>query len=201
MKNVMIDIEKCIGCKHCEINCAVKHSKTKNIYTMFSERVLSKPRIFVEMGADGLTFPNRCRHCKPAVCIRVCPTHALYRDMETDSVIIDYKKCIKCDMCAIACPFGIITFDKRDEVSFDREVNVKCDNCINGIKEGKQPACVEACKTGALTFVETNELTKEKRKVVTKGVTTSSEEPETVDIPENIKLWRSFSKQIAVNKE
>ncbi len=196
MKSVIVYPEKCIGCKQCEIACAVAHSQTKDLFGMFSETVLSKPRIHIETGVDLLTFPNKCRHCNPAPCVEVCPTGALYRDNDTDSVAIDYGKCIACGMCAIACPFGIITFGKTYKILVDRDVNVKCDNCIDRQKEGKEPACVEACKTNALVFGDVNELIKNKRKSVTLNITKSPDEPEKVEIPENIQLWREMLKEM-----
>ena len=38
---------------------------------------------------------------------------------------------------------------------------VKCDFCIERIREGKVPACVEACPTGALKFGLAEEILKE----------------------------------------
>ncbi len=195
MKTVMVFPERCIGCKHCEIACAVEHSKSKDLFAMFSEDILSKPRIHVEEGEDLLTFPNRCRHCNPAPCIEVCPTGAIKRDDETGSVIVEYGKCIACGMCAIACSFGIISFGKTYEIVIDRDVNVKCDNCIERQKEGKEPACVEACKTGALVFGDANDLIKLKRQSVTRNITSSPDAKEEPVIPENIVLWRELNKK------
>ncbi len=196
MKSVIVYPEKCIGCKQCEIACAVAHSQTKELFGMLSENILSKPRIHIEVGKDLLTFPNKCRHCNPAPCMEVCPTNALYRDDESDSVVIDYGKCIACGMCAIACPFGIITFGKTYKIFVDRDVNVKCDNCIERQKDGLDPACVEACKTKALVFGDINEVIRHKRKSVTLNVTRSPDEPERIDIPENIRQWRDMLKEM-----
>ena len=196
MKTVYVYPERCIGCKQCEIACAVAHSESKDIYSMFSEKIISKPRIHIEVGSDLLTFPNKCRHCNPAPCIEVCPTSALYRDKNTDSVLIDYGKCIACGMCAIACPFGIINFGKTYKITIDRDVNTKCDNCIDRQKEGLEPACVEACKTNALVFGEINELIAGKRKSVTLAVTRSPDEPEKEIVPEGVRLWREMLKNL-----
>ncbi len=196
MKTVMVFPERCIGCKHCEIACAVEHSQSKDLLLMFSEEVLSKPRIHVEVGENLLTFPNRCRHCNPAPCMQVCPTGALTRDEETDSVVVNYSKCIACAMCAIACPFGIISFDRTYEITLDRDVNVKCDNCIDRQKEGREPACVEACKTNALVFGEAKDVIRLKRKSVTMNVTSDVDSEEKVEIPENVQLWRDLLKEL-----
>ncbi len=196
MKTVLVNPERCIGCKQCEIACAVAHSESKDIFSMFSERVLSKPRIHIEVGVDLLTFPNKCRHCDPAPCVEVCPTHALKRDSETGSVVIDYGKCISCGMCAIVCPFGVISFGKTHKILIDRDVNVKCDNCIDRQKEGLPPACVEACKTGALVFGDVNELIASRRKRVTLGITSSPDKPEKAYIPDSVRIWREMLKSM-----
>jgi len=196
MRGVMIDPQKCVGCKQCEIACAVEHSRTKNLFAMFAEEIISKPRIHVEAGAELLTFPNKCRHCDPAPCLEICPTSALYREKEIGSVVVDYGKCIACGMCAIACPFGIIAFGKDYAVKLDRDVNIKCDDCFERQKKGREPACVEVCKTNALMFGEVNELIAEKRKGLTIAITKSPDEPEKRAIPPNIQIWRETLKTL-----
>ena len=198
VRSVMVRPERCIGCRHCEVACALEHSQSKELFSMFSEEPVSVPRIRVEVGVDLLTFPNRCRHCNPAPCMQVCPTGALYRDDDTDSVVVDYKKCISCAACAIACPFGIIRFEKVYHVHINREVNAKCDNCIDRQREGKEPACVEACKTGALEFGDINELIRVSRKDFTVRLLKSQgAEVEVPKIPENISAFRGIMKKVS----
>ena len=55
------------------------------------------------------------------------------------------------------CPFGVIKMRR------DGKAVVKCDLCQSRQEEGKQPACVEACPTGALTFIEVEEVEKQRR--------------------------------------
>ncbi|MCD6427351.1 MAG: 4Fe-4S dicluster domain-containing protein [Caldisericaceae bacterium] len=100
MKTVLVRPERCIGCRHCEVACAIEHSQSKDLFGMLEEVPISKPRIHVEVGINFLTFPNRCRHCDPAPCMQVCPTDAIYRDEETGSVLVNYEKCIHCEACA-----------------------------------------------------------------------------------------------------
>ncbi len=198
MKNVFIHPELCIGCRHCEISCAVEHSQSKDLFGMLKETPQSRPRIHVEIGVDFLTFPNRCRHCDPAPCMQVCPTDALYRDKDTGNVLIAYNKCIDCAACAIACPFGIISFHKIPEISFDREVNTKCDGCIDRVREQKEPACVDACKTGALVFGNINEMIRNSRKDFTiRMIKSRGTEVETYRIPESVEQYREILKKIA----
>jgi carbon-monoxide dehydrogenase iron sulfur subunit len=197
MNTVMVKPERCIGCRHCEIACAIEHSQSKTLFGAVAEDPIPKPRIHVEVGPGLLTFPNRCQHCDPAPCLQVCPTSALSRDAETDSVIVDYNKCIACGACAMVCPFGIIQFEKTWQVALDRNVNTKCDHCIDRQREGRIPACVEACKTGALEFGDINDLIRTTRKDFTfKILSPSGGETEVPEIPENIRAFRDIMKKI-----
>ncbi len=74
--------------------------------------------------------------------MKVCPTGALSRAKGTTLVAFDNAKCIKCRMCTIACPFGNIAYDAATESI------QKCDTC------GGDPACVRACPSAALEFVD-----------------------------------------------
>lgn len=202
MKTVFVRPELCIGCRHCEIACAIEHSESKSLFDAILEEPVSKPRIFVEPVIDYLSFPNKCRHCDPAPCMQVCPTEALFRDTETGIVAINYLRCIACGMCAIACPFGIIRFEKVKQTGNDREVNAKCDNCISRQREGTIPACAEACKTGALEFGDVNDLIRVSRKDFSMRIIKSQgADVEVPKIPDNIRAFRAIMKTIAETGE
>ena len=110
MKTVFVRQERCVGCRHCEVACAIEHSESKDLLSSIQEKPGSSPRIFVEAIDNYLKFPNRCRHCDPApVCRSVRPD--LFSDEDTGSVLLTMK-CIGCAVCAMACPFGIIQFQK-----------------------------------------------------------------------------------------
>ena len=53
----------------------------------------------------------------------------------------------------MACPFAVVRYYTYIP---NREAAHKCDQCIERQAEGKVPACVAACKTGALVFDEVN---------------------------------------------
>ena len=112
MKTVFVHPERCIGCKQCESACAVAHSQTKNLFLAVFESPPPKPRIHAEPGLTMNTaFPNKCRHCNPAPCMSVCPTSAIHRaDDFPEIILVDEHKCIACGMCAMVCPFDVITF-------------------------------------------------------------------------------------------
>ena len=159
MRTVFVNPERCIGCMQCQIACAVEHSASRDAALAAYEDPLPRARVHVEAGpVSGTAFPNRCRHCNPAPCVQVCPTAAMTRDAAEDLVLVDDDKCIVCAMCAMVCPFDAVTFHAVS----DGEVRisaVKCDGCIDRLRRGeKEPACVEACKVGALVYGEVNEL-------------------------------------------
>ena len=198
MKTVFVRPELCIGCRHCEVACAIEHAESKKLFDAVSEEKRSQPRIYVETGMHYLTFPNRCRHCDPAPCMQVCPTEALVRDTGTGSVVVRYDRCIGCAVCAMACPFGIIRFEKVHQLDTAREVNAKCDNCIERQKAGTIPACAEACKTGALEFGDADELVRSSRKDFTLRLIKSAETGvEFPKIPANIRAYRAIMAELA----
>ena len=157
MKTVIVHTEKCVGCKHCTLACAIEHSQTKALFSAVREDPVPAPRIHVDIAFDLAAFPNRCRHCSPAPCLEACPAGAIARDQQTESVLIDGALCINCAMCAMACPFGVIS-EKPD----GKRV-LKCDLCIERLAQHKLPACVAACPTAALEFADSEESNREKR--------------------------------------
>ncbi len=154
---VFIDPTRCVGCRSCEIACAVEHSQSKDLFIAIREYPKPKPRIRVVYIWDlGLPAPLNCRHCEQAPCIEVCPTRALYRD-EDDAVMLNPLKCIGCLTCAVACPFGV------PELDLFNKIMVKCDLCEDRRREGRIPACVEACPTGALMYGTVEEVMRKRK--------------------------------------
>ena len=199
MKTVFVNPERCIGCKQCEIACAVEHSQSKNLYQAIFERPNPQSRIHVLPGMHLATsFPNKCRHCNPAPCMAVCPTGAISRDAEDDTVVVDGQKCITCAMCAMLCPFDVLTF-YPSPARAHKAVALKCDHCADRTSQGQIPACVEACKVGALAFGELNELVKDASLRLARVVSVAVGEMqlETVHLPAGIEAWRALGKSIS----
>lgn len=102
--------------------------------------------------AMTLHFPRSCLHCETPACVTVCPTGASYKRAEDGIVLVDESKCIGCQLCSWACPYG------AREYSVVEGVMKKCTLCIDRIynerldEAERQPACVQACPTRARHF-------------------------------------------------
>ena len=127
------------------------------------------------MGLYGEGFPNRCRHCEPAPCMQACLSGAIFRDTDTATVMINPDTCINCASCAMACPYGVIRFHEDQIAPPGKKVAVKCDNCDERRAIGLVPACVEVCKTGALTYEEMADAMKRKTDEVARSVSVEAE--------------------------
>ncbi len=154
MKRIVIHEEYCIGCRLCEVNCLVAHSKSKKILKAFKEEFHFKdaiPRIVVEQ-AGNLSFGLPCRHCDEAPCLEACMTGALYKEKGTGAVLRNEDKCVNCNMCIMVCPYGVIKRDKKNN-----KIASKCDLCI--LTDEKMPVCVKNCPNEALTYEDVKEET------------------------------------------
>jgi carbon-monoxide dehydrogenase iron sulfur subunit len=196
MKTVFVHPERCIGCKQCEAACAVAHSQTKNLFLAVFESPAPKSRIHAEPGlAMNTAFPNKCRHCNPAPCMSVCPTAAIHHPADyPDIVMVNAHKCIACGMCAMVCPFDVITYHALAVASERPVVAVKCDHCIERQRMGAIPICVEACKAGALEFGEINEMVKSARTRYSETVSIAVGQVgmQVSAIPANVQAWRGY---------
>jgi carbon-monoxide dehydrogenase iron sulfur subunit len=169
MQSVFVHMDRCIGCRQCEFACAVEHSASRDPVKAVYEQPLPHARIRVEAGLfQNTSFPNRCRHCDPAPCQLACPTGAVLRDAELGLVQMRTSKCISCAMCAMVCPFDAVTFHPAAN---GRVVATKCDGCVDRLRRDEPPACVEACKAGALVYGELNELIRSGSPPMPVGVT------------------------------
>jgi carbon-monoxide dehydrogenase iron sulfur subunit len=202
MKTVFIHPERCIGCKQCEAACAVAHSQSKSLFWSVFETPAPKQRIHAEPGLTfNSSFPNKCRHCDPAPCMSVCPTAAIYRPDDFPEIVeINHQKCISCGMCAMVCPFDVITYHASHLAPERSAVAIKCNHCIGRQRDGLGPACVEACKVGALQFGEINEIAKQARTELSKSVSAAiGKVPSEISaIPANVEGWRAWGTAVTV---
>lgn len=171
---LVIDLDTCVGCHACAVSC--KQWNAGGIAgPLTDEQPYGKDPSGVwfnrihsyEVAATGgcgsnaaadaqpattLHFPRSCLHCETPACVTVCPTGASYKRAEDGIVLVDEDKCIGCKLCSWACPYG------AREYSAVEGVMKKCTLCVDRIyndnlpETERQPACVQACPTGARHF-------------------------------------------------
>jgi molybdopterin-containing oxidoreductase family iron-sulfur binding subunit len=111
--------------------------------------------------------PVACQQCENPACVKTCPTGATWKEPD-GIVVIDYDWCIGCRCCMAACPYGARHFNwgtpsiPRNEMNPNlhvlgnrprpKGVVEKCTFCIQRVRNGRYPACVEACPVGARKF-------------------------------------------------
>jgi Fe-S-cluster-containing dehydrogenase component len=100
-------------------------------------------------------LPFICRQCEEPACLDACPREAI-KKLGNGIIRRMNMLCIGCGSCAIACPFGVI------EPEIHSYVISKCDLCADRVAEGREPACVAACPSGALSFEEVAEAGEKK---------------------------------------
>jgi len=171
---IIVDIEKCLACKSCEIACALVHSKSGVLEEAVAESPRPQRMVTVE-AAGEFGMPMQCRHCEDAPCQAVCPTGAIWRNEAGGPVLINTDLCIGCKFCFMVCPFGVINLSR------DGKAATKCDLCIARTEAGEEPACVAACPTNALQFCELTEMLTERRRAAAKSIYAGSTNPEKTD--------------------
>jgi len=154
MDAIYVKADRCMGCKSCEIACAVQHSEGKTLFSALLETPAPMKRLFVET-AESVKMPILCRHCEDAPCLNACISGCLYKD-ENGYIRRKKERCIGCWTCLMVCPFGVITRDANKHLA------VKCDRC----HKLDVPACVIACPTKALIVKDLDQIPKEKRQNV-----------------------------------
>jgi len=185
----LYDMTKCTACRGCLVACKdwnqlpavidkftgsyqAHESTNGDTYTIMK---------FFEFFDDSGTevkfefLKYQCMHCQDPSCLKVCPQQC-YAISELGVVTHDADKCIGCQYCSYACPFGIPKRRVREDVV------TKCTLCQDRLKEGIDdiatppdyfqqqpiservitanitPACVRNCPTGALTHGPRHEL-------------------------------------------
>jgi anaerobic carbon-monoxide dehydrogenase iron sulfur subunit len=193
MKTVIVRPERCVGCLQCRIACAVEHSRSKDLAGALGEAVVPRARLRIYPGRLNLAFPNKCRHCDPAPCQQVCIAGAISREAR-GTVAIDPQRCISCAMCAMACPFGVLNYAPLYTVPDKTAVALKCDQCPDREAVGRVPACVEACKVGALTYGDWPAAQEDRGRAVAQawfGALAGGEDRGAA-LPASIRLWRQL---------
>ena len=174
-----LNISKCKGYRDCVYGCIEENNQGRDSQLQYI-RVLemNKGTMNLEesdhyynsekVPADGKYYlPVQCMQCDDPPCVKACPVEATW--MEPDGIVaIDYDWCIGCRYCMTACPYWARHFNWNTPSIPAEELNPnthylgnrprpkgvveKCHFCIQRTRKGQQPACMEACPTGARIF-------------------------------------------------
>ena len=144
---ILTDLNRCVGCLGCSVACKVVNGVEIG---SFWNKVL---RIGPFPDSEGAQFPDvytyflpvTCQHCENPACVKVCPTGASQK-LADGTVQIDKEKCIGCQFCAMACPYGVRYLNETERVV------EKCTLCEQKIAQGELPQCVAQCGARARYF-------------------------------------------------
>jgi formate dehydrogenase iron-sulfur subunit len=174
---MLTDFTECVGCRSCEKACnEVNHLPPPDVPfddgSVFKQtrRPTAKAYTVVnryENPADPQKPVYRkiqCNHCKEPACASACPIHA-YSKTPEGAVVYNEDLCFGCRYCMVACPFYVPAYDY--DSAMEPKI-VKCILCYGRIKEGKLPACADACPTQAVTFGKREDLLKVAREKIRK---------------------------------
>jgi carbon-monoxide dehydrogenase iron sulfur subunit len=159
-REIFVRYDRCVGCHACEVACAKSHTSDQVRIKELLRGEGPQRYIWVDR-LGGVNVPTVCRQCEDAPCTAVCPTGAM-RKRADGVVVCQVQECIGCWMCVQACPFGAIGRGEGKAVKCDRA-------CLD--EEGT-PACVRACRVGALLFMTVEELEAEQRKAAVASLIT-----------------------------
>jgi len=138
--------ENCIQCHACEVACKSWRGVESGIRWRRVEKIWqgSYPDV------KNISASVSCMHCVEPVCVQVCPQGAISKRVEDGVVQADRDKCIGCQTCLVACPFGAPAFGVDEKMQ-------KCDMCVNETDfQTESPPCVATCPTKALVFGKIN---------------------------------------------
>jgi molybdopterin-containing oxidoreductase family iron-sulfur binding subunit len=172
-----LNVSVCTGCRQCEYACAQENNTSRDP-EMHYIRVMELDRTFdVERSVhdyDGevpqpgkMYMPVQCHQCENAPCVTACPVNATWRERD-GIVVVDYDWCIGCRYCETACPYEARRFNFSEPSIAAGDINPnqgylsnrlrkagvveKCHFCLHRVREGLNPACLEACPVGARKF-------------------------------------------------
>ena len=172
------NVTRCEGYMECVAACVKENnldrkSNTQYIRIFEMEHGQMSPEVgdgkyFHEVPVEDHFYMGvQCFHCESAPCIKACPTKATWKEPD-GIVVVDYDWCIGCRYCMAACPYYGRRFNWNEPQVPAAEMTKKqhylgnrirakgqmekCTFCVQRSREGRLPACVEACPTGSRVF-------------------------------------------------
>jgi Fe-S-cluster-containing dehydrogenase component len=138
-----IDPSRCIGCQACVQACT--ECDTHKGHAMIQLD-------YIDRGSSPQTVPVVCMHCDSPTCAEVCPADAIKRS--GDGVVQTARKprCIACNNCVLACPFGV------PKMHTQMNLMMKCDMCYDRTSVGQKPMCASVCPSQALFYGRREEI-------------------------------------------
>ena len=154
---LIADSTKCVGCRRGELACTefndgkasptLARIKIRRNLNFGPKGQYAGQRAQGNWG-DGLIVQDLCKQCPhPVPCANACPNDAIVVSSSTNARVVDPDKCTGCKMCQRACPWEMMSFDSETNKA------TKCFLC-----EGN-PKCVEACPSGAISYVAWRDMT------------------------------------------
>jgi len=138
VKRINVDLDKCNGCRACELVCSAFHATPK-----YSSNNPSRARIRVVTDEINDEYvPIRATDYTKAS----CDGRRVYT--------IKGKEYSECSFCGSVCPARNLFKDP------DSGLPLKCDLCEDDPPQ-KEPLCVQACSLNALTYEEVEEEVEE----------------------------------------
>lgn len=155
---MVFDVRRCTGCISCTVNCSLENNVPGGRQRT---DVVQVPVQDSKGHVSTLPLPHQCNQCDNPPCVQVCPVKATYKRKEDGIVVIDYNKCIHCQACVNACPYG--ARKKDPEMKNPPE---KCNFCIHRLEAGLLPSCVETCIGHARLIGDINDPKSEVYKIL-----------------------------------
>jgi len=187
-----LNLDACTGCRQCEYACAAENNTSRDPQMHYIHVLQLDAGTFdlddAEQQYEG-TVPKRahvympvsCQQCANPPCVRACPVNATWREPD-GIVVVDYDWCIGCRYCEAACPYGARHFNFAEPSIAPSEINPdqgylsnrirpqgvmeKCHFCLHRVREGRLPACQEACPVGARHFGNLLDPTSDVRRIL-----------------------------------
>ena len=137
---IATDLNRCVGCLSCMVACKAVNNVPIGSYWNKVLRIGPSLKEGATSSHDVEMYylPVQCQHCADPECVKVCPTGASHK-LEDGTVQIDKSKCIGCQFCAMACPYGVRYLNEEERVV------EKCTLCEQKIAQGELPQCVSQC--------------------------------------------------------